>query len=89
MNGRDLSGVKMTVIVLRITDDLVDEVINDLIEPNVTLVIGHTRLAKGLDGGLAFCHFITAQDERVGSATAIGPLHLRLETAGTAERRAM
>jgi len=87
--GRDLSGVKVPVFVLRITDDLIDEVVNDLIESNVTLIVGHISLAQVLDGGLAFCHFIIAQDERIGSAATVGPLHLRLETAGAAERCAM
>jgi hypothetical protein len=89
MMGRDLSGVKVTVFVLRITDDLIDEVVDDFIEPDVTLIIGHVGLTQVLDSGLAFCHFIIAQDEREGSATAISPLHLRLETAGAAKRCAM
>jgi hypothetical protein len=89
MMGRDLSGVKVTVFMLRITDNLVDEIVDNLIEPDVTLIIGHVGLTQVLDGGLAFCHLIIAEYERVGSTTPIGPLHLRLETAGAPKRCAM
>ena len=51
MMGRDLSGVKVTVFMLRITDNLIDEIVDNLLEPDASgaayaLILGDDEMAK-------------------------------------------
>lgn len=87
--GVNLARVKMAMVVIAVRGHVIDQMIGDRLQCDAALIVGRVGIPQILDCRSTVRDFIFAKNDRVRSATGIGTLHLRLEAARTARRRAM